>query len=88
METYKIKFIADGIVSGKVEFEEGKIYEISNEFGSADRWIKRGHINVSSQDDVISKEDLVEALDNEVELAVESPKNENKKEKKLPNKVK
>jgi hypothetical protein len=42
MKTEKLKFISDGFVSGRVEFEKGKIYDIPVETGSVARWLKRG----------------------------------------------
>jgi hypothetical protein len=37
----KLKFISEGRVGGQLVFEIGKTYEISNEFGSVDRWLRR-----------------------------------------------
>lgn len=77
----KLLFKTDGIVSGKVVFEAGKIYEISDEKGSATRWIKRG------AELVIEKEEPVKAVEVEAEvkeeelIVVKKPsKKENKKE--------
>lgn len=66
----KLRFKNDGIVNGEVVFEAGKTYEISNETGSADRWIKRGAEVVEEvviQEDeipvVIKEEDIVEVTE-------------------------
>ena len=42
----KLKFLVDGYYNGKHKYEAGKIYTISNELGEADRWLKRGAIEV------------------------------------------
>jgi hypothetical protein len=60
----KLKFNADGVVNGKVVFEAGKVYEISNETGSVDRWIKRGA-------EVVLEEVVVESAVSNVEPVVE-----------------
>lgn len=73
----KLLFKEDGIVSGKVEFKAGETYEISDELGSASRWIKRGA-------EVVSEDEGLDALggDSSEEVVNEAPKKENKKEKK------
>lgn len=38
----KLLFKQDGKVNGEVVFKAGEIYEVSNEKGSVDRWLKRG----------------------------------------------
>lgn len=42
-----IKFLEDKFFDGNLIFEKGKVYEISEENGWADRWIRRGGIVVS-----------------------------------------
>lgn len=75
----KLKFKTDGIVSGEVVFKAGETYEISNDKGSADRWIKRGAEVVTEA----PKEEVVVKATKE-EVVIEAPKKENKtvKEKK------
>jgi hypothetical protein len=38
----KLKFSGDAVISGVVVYKTGETYEVSNEFGSASMWIKRG----------------------------------------------
>ena len=38
----KLKFISDAYYNGEHKYHKGKSYEISNEFGEAFRWLKRG----------------------------------------------
>lgn len=73
----KLLFKTDGIVNGQVEFEAGKVYEISDDLGSASRWIKRGA-------EVVSEDVGMDALGDDAseEVVNEAPKKENKKEKK------
>lgn len=47
----KLLFNSDAIVNGKVIFEAGKVYDISNELGSYDRWVKRGATPVEESED-------------------------------------
>ena len=82
----KLLFKTDGIIDGKVEFESGKIYEISDELGSATRWINRG-AEVVEADEVEKtiKEEIQEIkeelLEIKEEIANEEPKEDNKKGK-------
>lgn len=55
----KLKFIKDGFVDGQLVFEKGKVYDISDEKGSASRWIKRG-IVVEVKDVVVKEEPKAE----------------------------
>lgn len=82
----KLLFKTDGIIDGKVEFVAGQVYEISDEKGSATRWIKRGaevvdgEVEVKSLQEEIQeiKEDLLEIKE---EIANEESKEDNKKGK-------
>lgn len=82
----KLKFNADGLVNGKVVFEAGKVYEISDELGSASRWIKRGAEVVEEgevSEPLASKPEVKEEIkvESEEEIANEEVKDENKKGK-------
>lgn len=92
----KLLFKDDKYVNGILTFKSGQVYEISDEHGSATRWIKRGAEIIDESPEVsipvIEKKDetLVdeaEALaslggDGEEEVVNKAPKKENKKEKK------
>jgi hypothetical protein len=74
----KLLFKTDGIVDGKVEFVAGQVYEISDEKGSASRWIKRGAEIV---DDGFVPAPKIIVEDAEEEIANEESKEDNKKGK-------
>jgi hypothetical protein len=38
----KLKFTQDAFVNDQLVFESGKIYEVSDDTGSASRWLRRG----------------------------------------------
>lgn len=38
----KLKFLSDAYYNGEHKYHKGKTYEISNQFGEAFRWLKRG----------------------------------------------
>jgi hypothetical protein len=50
----KLKFNSDAWYNGQLMFESGKIYEVTEEFGFAQRWINRG------------AEEVVETVINEI----------------------
>ena len=91
----KLLFKTDGIIDGKVEFVAGQVYEISDEKGSATRWIKRGAEIVEEgfvTEPKSVKEELAEVkeeleelkedlLDVKEEIANEESKEDNKKGK-------
>lgn len=82
----KLLFNSPGLVNGKVVFEAGKIYEISDELGSATRWIKRGAEVVEEgelSEPLVSKPEVKEEIkvEGEEEIANEEVKEENKKGK-------
>jgi len=75
----KLLFKTDGIVSGEVIFKAGQVYDISDEKGSATRWIKRGAEIVA--DESINLEVKAEAqVQEQVEVVKKPFKKENKKE--------
>lgn len=43
----KMKFSVDMFYDGKCIFEKDKVYEVSQEKGWADRWLKRGGVVVN-----------------------------------------
>jgi hypothetical protein len=67
----KLLFKTDGIVSGEVVFKAGEVYDISDETGSATRWIKRGA-------EVVEEIEL--KAPEQVEVVKKPFKKENKKE--------
>jgi hypothetical protein len=80
MKTEKLKFIQDGFVSGKLEFEKGKVYDVPVETGSVARWIKRGMAIVFEQGEEaeviipvleVPSEDVLEAPVEQIELEQE-----------------
>ena len=77
----KLLFKFDAIVDKKIVYRKGQVYDISNESGSADRWIKRGAqiIEESPEKEV---EATHETSEDSEEVVNEGPKKENKKEKK------
>lgn len=76
----KLKFNQDGLVDGKVAFKKGEIYEISDELGSATRWLKRGAELVVVKEEVKpKKEEVVEIIE---EVVVEEVPVLEKKSKK------
>jgi hypothetical protein len=77
----KLKFTQDGIVNGQVVFKKGEIYDISDELGSATRWIKRGAVVVKDGEVEQKVEDKKEAEEVE-EVVIKQTKKENKKENK------
>ena len=94
----KLKFKTDGIVNGVVEFKAGEIYEISDDKGSATRWIKRGAevvVEESKVEPVVSKveavvaseDEALAALGGEEQVVNEESKKENKREKKSSSKA-
>jgi hypothetical protein len=88
----KLLFRTDGIVSGKVVFKAGQVYDISDENGSATRWIKRGAEIVDEpikpiilkeeavQVEESPKEEINEPIEANVEVVKKPLKKENKKE--------
>lgn len=75
----KLLFKVDGIVSGKVVYEAGKIYDISDEKGSATRWLKRGAEIVQEEP---KKQEIIKEVIQEAQVPVvnKPSKKENKKE--------
>ncbi len=88
----KLLFKTDGIVSGEVVFKAGQVYDISDETGSATRWIKRGAEIVDepikpipAKQEVVQveespKEEINEPIESNVEVVKKPLKKENKKE--------
>lgn len=75
----KLLFKTDGIVSGEVIFKAGQVYDISDDKGSATRWIKRGAEIVA--DEPAKPEVKAEAqVQEQVEVVKKPFKKENKKE--------
>lgn len=67
----KLKFLVDAFVNGKVVYEKGKVYEIDNSLGSADRWLRRGVAEV-----------VVEMMPVKEETSQEEPKAKGSSKKK------
>lgn len=88
----KLLFKTDGIVSGEVIFKAGQVYDISDEKGSATRWIKRGAEVVEEpiksapiKKEAVQVEEIIKEEDNvypetQVEVVKKPFKKENKKE--------
>lgn len=51
----KLKFLVDGYYNGQHKYEAGKTYDISNELGEADRWLKRGAIQVVEVENTVEE---------------------------------
>lgn len=69
----KLFFPHDAVVSGEVIYKAGSTHEVSDELGSASRWIKRGAVVVA--------EDSVSEDSEGVNVAIKPSKKETKKEK-------
>ena len=67
----KLQFNSDAYYNRKLKYEKGSVHEISNEFGEADRWIKRG----------VAEEAKIEKKE-EIKVKPETPK-PTKKDKKV-----
>lgn len=85
----KLLFKTDGIVSGEIVYKAGQVYDISDEKGSATRWIKRGAevVTESPKKQEAVKEEKVEIAEEikaeskeQVEVVKKAFKKENKKE--------
>lgn len=64
---YLLRFKADGKINGEVVYKAGQVYEISDETGSATRWIKRGaEIVERGYDPLADKPDVVDTGAGEV----------------------
>lgn len=94
-ETKLLKFTFDGRVDGEVIYEAGKTYPVPVAGGSADRWIKRGAIEVT--EDVAEVEagenseadtDLETEVETETEVGTESEVGDPNKRHKNKNKNK
>jgi hypothetical protein len=72
----KLKFNADAVYNGKIMYKAGKIYEVSEELGWAQRWIFRGAEIVESDEVVVETSE--EPVNN---LKVPARKNGTKKSK-------
>jgi hypothetical protein len=52
MKSIKLKFLCDTYYDGKLLFIKGQVYDVDTALGFAERWIKRGAIEVGSAEDV------------------------------------
>lgn len=71
----KLKFLDDKYVDGKLAFKANEVYEISDEKGSATRWLKRGAVKVEETKKV--EQDKAES--NVLEKDLSEPKEEKPK---------
>lgn len=55
-----LKFLKDSYVDGQLVYASGKTYEVSDDTGSASRWIKRGHAVVVDSSPVFQKQETLE----------------------------
>lgn len=85
----KLKFLVDGYYNGKHKYIAGKTYTIPNDLGEADRWLKRGAVEVFEEpvkeEPVIVETKVEEVVENTVEEVVvvkEDVKKENGKSNK------
>lgn len=69
----KLLFKKDGKVNGEVVFKAGEIYEISNEKGSVDRWLKRGAELVVESQEPVKVEEVKEEEEVQEEVAIANP---------------
>lgn len=89
----KLFFKFDAVVSGQVIYKAGNVYEVSDELGSATRWIKRGAEIVAEEPKKEAKpveiiqEQKEEAPEDKQEVVNKPSKKENKRENKSSNKV-
>lgn len=60
----RLLFKQDAKVNGEIVFKAGQVYEISNDKGSVDRWIKRGAVLVQEE---VKKVEVAEVV-TEVEV--------------------
>lgn len=74
-----LKFLVDGYYNGQHKYKKGMTYEIDNALGEADRWLKRGAIEVPFEAIVPQEktEELIEEITMPEEVVV---KQETKKE--------
>lgn len=53
----KIKFLKDAWVSGELFAKKGDVKDIDNKLGSADRWLKRGHVEYVEEEVKVVEEE-------------------------------
>jgi hypothetical protein len=52
-----LKFLVDGYYNGQHKYKKGLTYEIDNTLGEANRWLKRGAIEVPFET-IVAKEEI------------------------------
>jgi hypothetical protein len=72
-----LKFLVDGYYNGQHKYKKGMTYEIDNAFGEADRWLKRGAIEVPFEA-LVEADPIIEEITAPEELVVkQATKKEN-----------
>jgi hypothetical protein len=62
-KTIKLKFSQDAYFNGELAFEKEKVYEVETANGWADRWIRRGAVEVDHSGEEMGEkpEEIVES---------------------------